>query len=560
MPEGDIATAAAPTPAAITTELPLAELHASKTNPRRHFDQAALEELAASIREHGVFQPIIARRHGNGYEIVAGERRYRASKIAGLTTVPVLVRELSDVQTLELQVIENLQRADLHPLEEAEGYEQLMKLHHQTVDELAAKVGKSRAYVYARLKLLALSAQSRKAFYAGELNPSTAILVARIPGKDLQEKAVKEITHKDYRGDIFSVRLAAEHIQRNYMLRLKEAPFSTKDPKLVAKAGACGDCPKRTGNQPELFADVGSADVCTDPACFSAKREAHYAIQRAEAKAKGQEVISGKDAKAIAPHGYVGHGYVGHGYVRTDEKSRYMNGTTIDVGAALKKLPDLPVTLLEMPSTHELVPIVEEKVLAAALRKAGIIKTSPRNSTATAPAKRAPEGPTKREIEDDIRWRIVDAIRSQLTQDASTIGVADGALIASILWQHLMDVVDGGAQRIATQYGWWKEGDSYQQLDAVHKRFAQLSAAELWRVMIDIALHRVVDGAYTDKTNQPEELYEAATRHGVDHAALRVEVATAIKAKAAEAKAAAKASAKKPAAKKPAKKSTKASA
>lgn len=290
--------------------VPLECVRPSTTNPRKHFNQTALAELAESIKQHGVAQPILVRpieRAGNSivyYEIVAGERRYRASSLAGYSTVPAIVRTLSDVEALEIQVIENLQRADLHPLEEAEGYEQLMKLHHFTADQLADKVGKSRAYIYARLKLCALEPAARQSFFDGALTASTALLVARIPVKKLQQEAVKEITQENYGGGVMSTRDAQRHIERKYMLQLKDAPFKTSDEKLCPAAGSCGSCKKRTGNQPELFSDIESTDVCTDPVCFGEKREAHTKRLRIQAGANGQTIISGPEAKKIMPHNY----------------------------------------------------------------------------------------------------------------------------------------------------------------------------------------------------------------------------------------------------------------
>src|SRR4051812_46403651 len=127
------ATAAEVLPAATSAEISIASTSASKTNPRKHFHQAELDELAASIRSHGVLQPVLVRPAPSAkdpnvlFEIVAGERRFRAAKAAGLSTIPAIVRSLTDLQVLEIQVIENLQRSNLHPLEEAEGYEALRK-------------------------------------------------------------------------------------------------------------------------------------------------------------------------------------------------------------------------------------------------------------------------------------------------------------------------------------------------------------------------------------------------------------------------------------------------
>ena len=155
-------------------------LKPSPTNPRKHFDQAKLVELAESMKKHGVLQPIVARPVGAHYEIVAGERRFRAAKIAELTEVPVSLRELSDTDTLEIQVIENLQRSDLHSLEEAEGYRQLLKIPGYDAARIAERVGRSAKYVYDRIKLLNLIEPLRKVFMEGMITAGHAILLARL--------------------------------------------------------------------------------------------------------------------------------------------------------------------------------------------------------------------------------------------------------------------------------------------------------------------------------------------------------------------------------------------
>lgn len=140
-------------------DIDITALTESPWNPRKHYDQAKLEELAASIREKGVIEPLVVRANGKpgAFEILAGSRRFRASKIAGLTSLPAVVRVIDDTAALELAVIENGQREDVHPLDEAEGYRALMNADkHYTVAVVAAKVGKSESYVYRRMKLLEL--------------------------------------------------------------------------------------------------------------------------------------------------------------------------------------------------------------------------------------------------------------------------------------------------------------------------------------------------------------------------------------------------------------------
>lgn len=168
----------------VATVAPLARLRPSPNNPRKHFAEESLKELAESIRVHGVLQPLLVRLKGDAYEIVAGERRYRAAKLAGLASVPVTVREIDDRTAAELAVLENVQRSDLTPLEEADGYELLHRRHRYTVEEIAAKIGKSPAYVYARLKLNALTKEARAALEANRITAEHAILLARLKPSD----------------------------------------------------------------------------------------------------------------------------------------------------------------------------------------------------------------------------------------------------------------------------------------------------------------------------------------------------------------------------------------
>jgi len=171
-----------------TYSVDIGKLVPSKTNPRKQFDGPALIELTKSVKQHGVLQPILVRPvAGNGhFEIVAGERRFRAAKAAGLTAVPATVRELSDKDALEIQVIENLQRQDLHQLEEAEGYRQLLKMPGYDAAKIAERVGRSVKYIYDRIKLLNLIEPIRTVFLDGRITAGHAILLARLTPPDQQ--------------------------------------------------------------------------------------------------------------------------------------------------------------------------------------------------------------------------------------------------------------------------------------------------------------------------------------------------------------------------------------
>lgn len=299
----------------------IALIEESTTNPRKTFDAVKLQELADSIKSSGVHQPILLRplpghrvpetwgwrRQGAPlpqYELVAGARRLRACKLAKVTEVPAMIRELTDAQALEIQVIENLQREDVTELEEAEGYEVLMRQGNLNADQVGGKIGKSRSYVYARLKVLDLCQQGRQALHEGKIDFSRGLLIARIPDEALQLKALHFCTDPDWQGDMPGYRECAAYVQQEFMLRLDKARFNIADSTLVPDAGSCKDCSKRTGANPDLFADVKSADVCTSPACFHSKEQAHAALMVEQAQAKGITVIAGKEAQELMIGGY----------------------------------------------------------------------------------------------------------------------------------------------------------------------------------------------------------------------------------------------------------------
>ena len=171
-------------------QLPVSQLTPGKYQPRRHFDEASLMELSESVSKHGIMQPIMVRViEKNLYEIIAGERRFRAARLAKMEMVPVIIRELSDTQALELALIENIQRADLNPLEEAAGYQRLMDEFGYTQEKLASDVGKSRSHIANLLRLLKLPDSIKRRIDSGELTMghARAILMAKNPEELAQQ-------------------------------------------------------------------------------------------------------------------------------------------------------------------------------------------------------------------------------------------------------------------------------------------------------------------------------------------------------------------------------------
>lgn len=190
------AVAEAPVTGAVTfREIPLSELVEFRQNPRKRFDALSLQELANSIAQVGILEPLIVRPHPDrmdGYELIAGARRLRAARLAGLETVPCLVRTLSDAEALEVAVTENLQRQDVHPLDEADGYHALMESDGAySVEAVAARFGKSTSYVYQRLKLRGLTPEAREAFETDEITAAHAVRLARLSAAD-QARALDE--------------------------------------------------------------------------------------------------------------------------------------------------------------------------------------------------------------------------------------------------------------------------------------------------------------------------------------------------------------------------------
>lgn len=280
--------------------LPLAMLEESTTNPRRTFEPTKLVELAASLTAHGLIQPITVRPRGDLFEIVAGARRFRAAQIAELVEVPVRILELSDEQTLEVQIIENSQRQDVHPYEEAAGYQRLLDLPGYDVAALAEKCGKSQSHIYARLTLLQLLPEVAEAFQQEKITASHANLIARLP-QSSQAAAFEQCWRKEY-GQTEPHLLPAKHlsawITSTLYLALADAPFDREDPALKPEAGACVTCPRRTGYNTTLFSDVADqGDQCLDSPCYHDKITAHL---RREVSARPElvQIVNGYSSTA----------------------------------------------------------------------------------------------------------------------------------------------------------------------------------------------------------------------------------------------------------------------
>src|SRR5437899_3097130 len=200
---------ATPTADDILLEVPLDQIEASQSQPRKFFNPETLDELAASIRASGVIQPVIVRRRGAGYQLIAGERRWRAARQAGLEHIPAVVRDATDAQSLELALVENLLREDLNPMEEAEAYQRLLAEFGWTQEELAQRVGRDRSSIANCLRLLKLPALIQADLRAGRLTMGHARALLSVDSPDEQLKLREQILAHSW-----SVRATEQDVQQ----------------------------------------------------------------------------------------------------------------------------------------------------------------------------------------------------------------------------------------------------------------------------------------------------------------------------------------------------------
>jgi ParB/RepB/Spo0J family partition protein len=504
----------------------LEHLHGSPTNPRKHFDPEDLRELADTIAQHGVIEPIIVRCWPEDYdwterderplyEIIAGERRYRASLLAGKEDIPALVRAVDTRAVLEIQIIENLQRRGVNELEEATGYDLMMRDFGYTADQLAEKVGKSRAYIYARLKLTALCEAAREAFRAGTLDASRALLIARIPGATLQAKALTDIT-EGWHG-VLNYRAAANHIQNHYMRGLANVVFALDDPYLNPEAGPCTTCAKRPFNTPELYPDVPPdriADVCTDPDCMHVKTEAHMQRAATAAAARGRTLLRGltyadinADYKPLDAEDY-------------DQPVRIPvdeDGNDLPpemAGSADEHRPptvsemlqrsgaQIEIVLIEHPRTHELVECVRRADYRAAV-------PVPDADDDWGAQERARETEA-RKAEAARRRAIFKAIRARY-EDATLTWYSKAAVLRVIARQFFGRSWNNTCATVATLNNIPTDG-----FGNINGWLAEASASELIPLLLDLALEPTTDlPSYGDITT-PAPLLDMARALGID--------------------------------------------
>jgi len=506
--------ATAETPARLETRmLLLVELHESPLNPRKHYAEKPLKELADNIARVGILSPLIVRPSTpsgrlavDGYEIGAGHRRYRAARLAKLQEVPCIIRALDDTAFLELLTVENLQREDVHALDEGEGYRTLMEKAGYDVDTVAAKVGKSKSYVYQRLKLAELIPNAKKAFLADEVTAGHAVLIARLQPKD-QAEAMKQIFDIDgygyqrrARGEgprtPCSVRELGGWIQQSIHLDLQGAPWKKDDAALVPAAGACTTCPKRTGFIPDLFPDISKKDTCTDRACFQAKAAAFVAGKVAAAEKAGEVLVpisseygsSGrkKDVLYGSQYSEVKPGSCPHA-----RKAIIVEGRGL--GQQRSICTDAKCTVHRGRSSF---------------------RDSPREQA------RQREAAAKQQRKELTRQRLHEAIRAKVTAPLPR------PVLELVAVKYFDDIWHELRVKVMRLWGWIGKGgkagsEAYGK--NIRERLAKLTEDELARFLADLAVgHDLHAGAYDERG--PDALHQMAKQYKVDAAKIEAAV------------------------------------
>ncbi len=511
-------------------ELPVDHLQPSPFNPRQTF--VGIDELQANIVAEGrIHQPLLVRpivpplfdagpateaEAVAGYQVVFGHRRLKAARAAGWTTVPCMVRAMTDAEARSAQIAENLAREDVHPIEEAEGFAALMQDAGTTADELAARVGKSRSYVYARLKLLQAAPAVRRACLDGEIDAESALLVARVGPHAVQDKAlarIKAIGANLGDGGKASFRRIRAELAESFTLDFKAAIFDREDDTLLPGAGTCSACPKRTGNSP-VFEDVaqdgigrwehtlgrgGEPNRCTDPDCWAAKTKAHLARGAAQLQAEGKVVITGSKARAaIDAHGTLKPDYVPLDKARTALKK------------AKAAAAEITVQHVQDPRTGKVV----KAVLHADLVKAGVADPQPAAAAKHQAERYDSERWARQRAEEEARCTAETQRRVALLQrvrgevrarerDEFDLRLAAAAALAGVEWHE--------RELLARLY-------DLQRVDALFDLPQQLGLADLNQLIMDCAIVRAVPvaSAHAIQHSKPEPLLALAQHYGID--------------------------------------------
>jgi len=504
--------------------VPVTALVECTSNPRKRFDPKTLEELAASFKTQGVLQPLLVRALAEDkYEVIAGARRLRAANLAALEEVPVRVVELSDAACVETQLIENIQRENPHPMEEAFAFYGLLHTDglHYDIHSLAAKTGKSPAFVATRLRLVELQPAIAEAFLADEIGVGHALEIAKLPQPE-QQRAFEAAFHAAWNGGkekriLRPVRALTAWIEQNILLSLEAVPFDKNDEALVPEAGSCANCPKRTGYNTLLF-DAALQDSCLDKGCYDAKLTRNVERQIAE-KPKLVQITS--EWKAPGNGAMLG-------------RNQYV-ALNLSVKSAKSKNPLSPH---QKPCKHMSEAIVVEGTERGRVAKVCAEPNCPvhfADRRTPTPEQTAKEREQRRKelerqkLEATVRHRTLAEVLKRI---GAPLERADLTLVASALLNKLEPLrKEQLTRRHKLLEGSSSEVTQAQVQQALARMLRQLDEGALSKLLIEVVLLESADRA---PTHEPDVLTATAKRHRVDMDRVRKDVEQEVTAKRAK--------------------------
>jgi ParB family chromosome partitioning protein len=448
------------------------------------------------------------------YEVVAGARRLRAAKLANLEKLPVRVVKLTDAEAIEAQCVENLQREDIHPLEEALGFKSLLELGEPayTIATIASRAGKSEAYVYGRIRLADLIPPVAEAFLKDQITIGHALLIAKLPASQQQEAfsaAFRGLwTSEGNNQVLIPVRELAAWIESNILLQLASAPFDKQDETLVSEAGSCANCPKRTGFNKLLFPDVRK-DSCTSPDCFRAKIDASVK-KTLETKPQLIQISAAWNSREGAPLGR-------NQYVELEIKKPKANGAT--KLSANQKPCDKMAEAIVMDGGKR------GQVVKVCADPACRIHHPNTPSPQQVERERAEERKRieKEKLAITTRHRVLATI---LQRVSAPLKKADLLAVAHYLIGHLSY---SQVPVVAKRHKVEAKKDSASAPELLAKQVGTYDEAELCKLLLEISL---LDSAYQRPTaSRDDVLLDAAKRYRVDAEKLQRTVAEELAAK-----------------------------
>jgi ParB/RepB/Spo0J family partition protein len=525
--------------------IPIEQLCECPFNPRKIYPEGTLLDLAESIKAQGVMQPIVVRPLieqqqdiNLRFEIVFGHRRFRASQMAKLVAVPAIVRAMTDQEAAIAQVHENVQRQDVTALEEADSLARLHREHKLNADQIAEAIGKSRSYVYGRLKLARMAPEVRTAVAEQGLSPDIGLELARIADHNLQRATLKELKEWSGSDNWLSVRQAKARMGSLWTNVISAAPFDPTDVTLAPKSGACAKCPRLARNDPDLMAALGP-DVCTDHRCWEFKARAALELKLQELRREGHEVIVGEAAAKLLPSRSRWHRP--EGLFRLDavafDEERDGKVHPVTYREAIERAADPAVRLTVIARTNdsddELLHYFvsrswADRVVKATSPKAGVPAEEPEDVDADLLASwsDAERAMADLDVRKDVRRAVIERLAilprsveelhawvSYEFEQAGDFGLAGEVLgLAAECSQAVAHFeATGGDEDTFNEHAWYME------------RIRAMNGAEAGRLLAAIAIDNTLMGYMhlrsPDARSQAAAMVATAARYGVDPAA-----------------------------------------